>query len=697
MTDLRPLLEARSVALVGASARPGSFGERALREVERSPSRPDLHLVNPRYAADGIGPRPCAASLEDIDGPVDLVLLAVGDHALEEQLRLAAARGDRSAVIFGNAVDPDDPAATGAFRRRLAAVATGAGMALCGAGCMGFVNVAKGLRAIGYLEPDPLPAGPVALVTHSGSAFSALLRAERRIGWSLAVSSGQELVTTTADYLDYALELASTRVIALLLETTRHAHHLVATLRRAAGLGIPAVALTVGGSPQGKALVTAHSGALAGDDAAWEALCEATGTVRVRDLSELVDCLELFCAGRRAPGPRLGLATVHDSGAERTLAADVAGEVGVSFAELAEPTRARLGQLLDPGLEPGNPLDVWGRGAGTRRLFAEALGTVAGDPAVGAVALAVDLVPELDGDVAYQDAVVDASLLTTKPIAVLSNLGSTVDRAAAWRLRQLGIPVLEGTRSGLVALRAILEQPERLAAAAARERVELDPDRAARWAERLASAPLSTPEAFALLHEYGLQVAVTLAADSPAGAAAAAAAVGFPCVLKTDEPGIAHKSDVGGVLVGLADPAAVAAGYSDLCKRLGPRVAVSAMAEPGVELALGVTRDPLLGPLVVVAAGGVLAEVLADRRVALPPLPAGRGLRLLEQLRVRRLLEGFRGAPPADLGAVGRAIEAVAQIAVELGPVLEALDVNPLCCSSSGAVAVDVLVVPGGS
>jgi acyl-CoA synthetase (NDP forming) len=231
------MLEARSIALVGASPRPGSFGQRMIEEVAKSPARPDIYLVNPRYPE--IGGQPCHASLADLPGPVDLVLLAVPDAALEQQLTLAARRGDRSALIFGNA--HEDPGADpwlnekarygvpiGTFmpgraplRERLAGIARAGGMQICGAGCMGFVNVARGLRAIGYTEPDPLPAGPVALVTHSGSVFSAMLRARRRIGYTLAVSSGQELVTAAPSYLDYALGLPETKVLALVLEAVR--------------------------------------------------------------------------------------------------------------------------------------------------------------------------------------------------------------------------------------------------------------------------------------------------------------------------------------------------------------------------------------------------------------------------------------------------------------------------------------------
>ena len=194
------MLEARSVALVGASPRPATFGRRMSEEVAKSASRPRIYPVNPKYAElDG---RRCYPSLADLPEAVDLVLLAVPDAALTEQLSLAGRLGARSAVIFGSAFEG---------RERLTAVASAARMELCGAGCMGFINVSRGLRAIGYTEPDPVPDGPVALVTHSGSVFSALLRARRRLGFTLAVSSGQELVTTTPAYLDYALDLPETQ------------------------------------------------------------------------------------------------------------------------------------------------------------------------------------------------------------------------------------------------------------------------------------------------------------------------------------------------------------------------------------------------------------------------------------------------------------------------------------------------------
>ena len=695
-SSVRAMLEPRRVAVVGASPTPGSFGWRLVTEVASSPKALDLHLVNPRH--DTVLGRPCLGSLEEIDGPVDLVLLGVPDRAVEEQMVLAARRGDRSAVIYGSLVEPDGGPA---LRDRVAGVAGAAGMAVCGGGCMGFVNVADGVRAIGYVERSPLPRGPVAFITHSGSVFSAVLRTRRHLGFTVVVSAGQELVTTAGSYLDYALDLPGTRVVGLLLETLREPEGLQAALARAAAQEVAVVALTVGSSAAGRAMVAAHSGALAGADGAWEALFEAHGVVRVGDLDEMGDTLELLAAGRRAAGgggPGVGIATVHDSGAERALVVDVAESVGVPFAAIGDDTRGRLAGLLDPGLEAGNPLDVWGTGSDTEGLFGDCLAAMAEDPQVAAVALAVDLVEEYDGDDSYPSAALRAAASTVKPVVVLSNLGSAIDGAAALRLRAGGVPVLEGTRSGLLALGHLLE----LAVGAAgrpgptTEDVDMPVDRSRqeRWLTRLAGPPLRGTEALALLAEYGIPVVPSRAAASPSEAVAAAAEVGYPVVVKTDEPSIAHKSDVGGVILGLDDAAGVASAYAGLARRLGPRVLVAATAPDGVELALGLVRDPDLGPLLVVGAGGVLVEVLADRVVRLPPLGPERARASLDRLSISRLLDGVRGRPAADRAAAASAVVALGVLAVELGDALDALDVNPLRCGPGGCWALDALVEP---
>jgi acyl-CoA synthetase (NDP forming) len=706
-TSLSAMLEARSVALVGASPRDGSLGQRMISEMARSSPAPRTYLVNPRYTE--IAGTPCYPSLAGLpEESVDLVLLAVPDTALEEQLTLAARRGDRSAVIYGSAFDPPGPRPAGqpSLRDRLAATARAAGMAVCGAGCMGFVNVLRGLRAVGYVEPDPLPAGPVALVTHSGSVFSAMLRTRRGLGYTVAVSSGQELVTSAAEYAEWALGNEETRVLALVLEAVRDASRLRSVLAAAAARDVPVVLLTAGRSARGRAMVSAHSGALAAADGGWEALARGYGVHRAGDLAELADTLELFAIGRRARGGT-GIATVHDSGLERAHVADVADELGVPFAAIGEPTRARLAGLLDPGLEPANPLDIWGTGARAQEQLSGALTTLAGDPAVAAVALAVDLVHEYDGDQSYPDAVTEAARHTSKPVVVLSNLPAAIDPDVAARLRAGGVPVLEGTRTGLLALGHLLNHgllnhghlnyglPQPGAATPLAPVPVIDAARRARWTALLAAGEADGAALAGLLRDYGITVARSRSAVSEAGALAAAAELGYPVVLKTDEPGIAHKSDAGGVVLGLAGPAALAAAYQDLAERLGRRVLVCETIPAGPELALGLARDHELGPLLVVGAGGVLVELLADRAVALPPVGPEQARAMVGELRVAALLTGARGQPAADLDAVVAAITGLSQLAAELGDALEALDINPLICGPHGAVAVDALAIPG--
>jgi acyl-CoA synthetase (NDP forming) len=451
---------------------------------------------------------------------------------------------------------------------------------------------------------------------------------------------------------------------------------------------VPVVLLSVGASKAGQALVSAHSGALAAADGAWEALAGAYGLHRVGDLAELADTLELFATGRRAAAGT-GIATVHDSGLERAHTADLAAGVGVPFAVLAPRTQTRLAAVLDPGLDPANPLDVWGTGRDTEPLFAECLSALAADPDVAAVALAVDLVPEFDGDESYPAAVLTAAAGTAKPVAVLAGLPSAVDQVAAARLRAAGVPVLEGTRTGLLALRHLLD-----AAHFRAERPLPPPVRPPSRTPRKGPLPADGPDLFGLLRDYGIPVVRSRAAATRAAALAAADEIGYPVVVKTGEPGIAHKSDVGGVRLGLAGPAEAGAAYDDLAARLGPRVVVSETAAPGTELALGVVRDPALGPLLVIGAGGVLVEILAERAVLLAPVTRSAALAALRRLRIAPVLAGSRGQPAADLGAIADAIAGLSRLACDLGDALEALDINPLICAPTGAVAVDALLIP---
>ena len=682
------MLAPASVAVVGASDVPGSFGWQMMTQLLRGGYRGRVYPVHPtRPRVFGLA---CYPDLDALPEPVDLAILGVPNRLLEPQLGIAAARGVRSAVVFASGYEDPRPGVP-ALTDRLRQIASSAGMAICGVNGMGFVHVAGGVRACGFYQPLDLVPGGVTLLTHSGSAFSALLHNDRGIRFTCAISCGQELVTTMADYLGWAVAQPLTRVVACFLETVRDPAGFRAALDLAARREVPVVALKVGREALAQRMVTAHSGALAGEDGVFDALCEAHGVLRVASLDEMLDSVELLTAGRRA-GPG-GLAAVHDSGGERALLVDHAAQRGVQFAAIGETTRQRLTAVLDPGLTAANPLDAWGTGNHPDALYHDACRILLDDPDTAVLALVVDLTHEQDPDREYAGTLLRVAPATDRPVVLLSNCRSAIDPVAAGRLRAAGIPVLEGTASGLQAVRGLLQLRDWRARAPTPRPVPVDPTVRRRWRERLAAGPEPPEtEVLHLLADYGVPSIAHAVVDSAEAAVAAAQRLGWP-VACTTAAGVAHKSEVDGVRLALADPDALTLAYQDLAARLGPQVMVARMAEPGVELHLGVVRDPQFGPVVLVAAGGTLVEVIQDRQLAFPPLDEAGAHRLLDRLRVRPLLDGVRGRPPADLAALAAAVCRIGVLAEELGDLIDALDVNPLVAGPSGCVAVDALVI----
>ena len=684
---LRAVLEARSVAVVGASRKPGTPGNRMVKELLVGGFSGELAAVNPRYdTVEGVA---CYPSLGDVPFAPDLVLLGVGNRLLEEQMAAAAERGARGVVVFASGLE--DPPREPPLTRRLELIAREAGLVVCGGNCMGFADVERGLRALAFEERADLEPGGVTWISHSGSAFTALLHAERGVRFNLAVSAGQELTTTMADYMSYALERESTRAIALYLETVRDPATFRQALETAAERDVPVVALKVGRTETSGSLVTAHSGAMAGDEAAYDALFDAYGVTRVGTLNEMADLLELLGSGRRAaPG---GLAAIHDSGGERAHLVDAASDLGVPLARPSEETLRRVAAWLEPGLPAVNPLDAWGTGNEAYRIFLECSRHLVHDPDTGAFAYVVDLhSEEADRNHAWVAERIWAS--TDKPFAVVCGLASAIQRSAAAHLRSAGVPVLEDVASGLRAFGNLFERRD------ARALPPLDPpdpppeNVRRHWCEALAAGGgLSETDALRMLADYGIPTARTSAAADLDGVLGAAERIGYPVALKT--AAASHKTEVSGVVLGLEDDDALSDAYRGMAERLGPAATVQEMSEPGVEMALGVVSDPQFGPLVMVSAGGVLIETLRDRLLALPPLDETRARRLIDRLEARPLLDGVRGRPAASVAALARSMAHLSLLAQDLGDLIGALDVNPIIVGPRGCVAVDALVEPG--
>ena len=667
-----------------------------MRMIRRGGFAGSVHAVNPGHRE--IEGYPCVPGLADLPAAPDLVVLSVRNERLEETLGGAIARGAKAAVVFASGVLPgerDDPLA-----RRLARAAAEAALPVCGPNCMGFYNDLDRVWVCGFPSPRQPAPGGIAFIAHSGSVFGALAHNDPRLRFALAVSPGGEATATVADYIAYAVERPEVRVVGLFIETARDPERFALALEQAAERGVPVVALKVGRTAAAAAAALTHTGALAGSDLAYDALFDRYGVVRVETLDELAATLLLLSTGRRVG--RGGLVAIGDSGGERELLIDLADRAGVPFAAISNETRASIAARLEPGLEAANPLDAWGTGADFVATFTNGLGDLLADPEAALGLFSADIRDGYYLHRGFADAALAAACESDKIVAVATNYTQVRHDALALELTLAGIPVLDGTANALAAVRGALsyrdfrarpdDPPPLPPAARAADR------QAARARLREATGPLDEAASLSLLEAWGLPAIPHVVVESPAEARLAGAKLGYPVACKTATSGILHKSDDGGVRLDLANDEALLEAYRDLAGRLGPRALIAPMAKRGVELSLGMIRDPQFGPIVVVGAGGVLIELIDDRRAALAPFGRATACRLLDGLKIRRLLDGYRGVAAVDIDSLADIVALFSVLAADLADLVAEIDINPLIAGRD-IVALDALVIaqPGPS
>lgn len=654
-----------------------------------------VYPVNPSY--DRLYGFTCHASLSDLPEAVDLAILSVPNRVLEKVVAEAIAAGARALVIFAS-VELEGEDDGDLLRDRIARMARDASIPVCGGNCMGFFNPAHPVRAFSAFNPEQMQVGGLTYISQSGSLLQALVFNDERLKFNLAVSTGQELATTTVDYMDYALEQPETRCIALVIETVRDPQGFVAALEKARRKRIPVIVLKLGRTEAAAGFALSHSGAIAGNAEVYEALFRRHGVISVRDLNELAATAILLTTIRKPVAPG-GLAAILDSGGERELIVDLASDHGVPFASIGTDTARTLSQTLDVGLTPVNPVDAWGTGRDFEAVFETCLTALMNDPDTGIGMFVADLAEELDLHAAYVDVCQAVARATDKPLVVMTNYSAWSHRKHALRLARAGVAVLDGTVPSLRAVRHAMDYRDFLARPAVEAPVSPENPRAAHWRAVLdgRNAPLNEDEGYALLSDYGIRVPAHRVVESRAEAIRVADEIGFPLVAKTATPGILHKSDVGGVVLGLKSPDAVAAAYDDLAARLGPRVLLSGMAQGQAEMAFGLVRDPQFGSFVMIAFGGIWIEILKDSQLAMVPVDRDVAARRIAELKMARVLDGVRGAPPCDIEALIDTYVRLGALAADLGDHISELDINPVLVSESGVVAVDSLIVPAAN
>lgn len=686
------LLRPRSIAFVGASDRPNSSGAAMLAMCLIDGFDGKIFPINPRLSTLNGGP--CYADLKALPEVPDHVVIGVASRFVEAVVDQALELGIRAATIFASCYLDDD--ASPRLPARIAAKASSAGMQICGANCMGFYTPSAGLRVASVVSPNGLQKGGITWIAQSGSAFGALSHNDRRLGFNLVVSTGMELVTTVADYMEWALQQAETRVVGLFIETIRNATGFIAALEIARKRGVPIVVLKVGRTLKSAQMAVSHTGAIAGNDAVYEAIFRAYGVHRVADMDEMAATLALFDTPRR-PGPGQ-LGAIHDSGGERELLVDLAEDYGIQFAELASATCKALQEHLEPGLVAENPLDAFGTHNNLEDRFTALIATLVNDANVG---LGVFLSNPRDGYAYaenYCSALIKAAQITDKPLALATNYSMADDRKIALRLKEAGIPLLRGTRNALLATGHFMADREfrsrysKLGKIAQPKNIVHEAV-VSRWKARLADrTSLTEADGLTMLADFGLAAPSMATVTSLAELNAAINNLAFPTVLKTAED-YAHKSDVDGVRLNLtsADEAIVA--YTEMAACLGPKALVMEMVPAGFELSFGAVYDVDFGSVVIVSAGGVLIEFLNDKVAALAPFDCEAAKNLLSELRIARLLAGYRGKPAADMDGLARQLAQFSQMVALLGDTITEIDINPVICGPDGAFAVDCLVL----
>ena len=690
------LLRPRSIAIVGASDR-SRWSASVTENLARGGFPGHVHLVNRRGGmAHG---RQTAVDCRAVGEAIDVGIVMVPAQGMLDAIDDLGAAGAKAAVLLSSGF-AEIGAAGAALQAQLAERAHACNLRLMGPNSLGFINFTDRVHAWTTPVRAPSRAAGVAIVSQSGATayFLAELAWQQDVGLSVVAATGNEADLDAASFVDYLVDDPHTRAIALFIETVRQPARFLAAARRAFDAGKPVVVLKVGASEATMKAAVAHTGALVGDDAVFDGVCRQFGIIRVRSIEELLATADI--AGRLGPLRAGGLAIISNSGGICEIAADSAERQSIRVPPLTLEVAARVAALMPGFGTPHNPLDL--TGAVEPDKCGEILREMACQAGIAVVLCVVYPIPLNAGEESERLAAVHqhvSTALNQGPIPGLltcythtrinAHARAIIEQIAA-PYSAFGLDRVIGALAGLMwwssRQREALAAPMRGALAAVVQ-VEFPPA-----GERAALACLAS---------HGVPVVPATLVRDEADAVVAARAYGGAVVLKVAAADIAHKSDIGGVALNLKGDAQVAAAYRaimDAVHRHQPDAAidgvlVSPMRERGIELMVGMARDPLWGPVLAVGLGGIWVETLKDVALRVLPVDADEVLRMLTELRGAPLLAGQRGVPATDLDALARAIARIAHAVLCLGPQLEAMDVNPLWVRGSAVEALDALFV----
>ncbi len=702
--DLSPLLNPKGIAVIGATERPGSAGRLVLENLKYLNFPGKVFAVHPKYSQ--VLGFPCYPDIDSLPEPVDMVAVLLGADKVLSLLDTAHNKGTKAAWILASGFSESGP--DGEIRQReLIEFAKRTGMLINGPNCIGVVNMIDRFASYSVaIGPNTKP-GNVSAILQSGAVCLGLANSAR-FGFRYLISSGNEAVLDSSDYVGYLVNDDQTKVIIAFLEGIRKPDQFIRAAKAAMAAGKPVLVVKVGRSEAAQRAVQAHTGSLAGSDIVLDAVFKRYGIVRLGDLDELVEATELFMT---CPLPETeGVGLLSLSGGQIGLISDLAENLGLVFPAYSVEGKQALSEILPPFVNITNPLDAWGSGD-LEKTYPACMDVVASEPHISLLAVARDTPPEIanreiEQSIKVAQAAVKARRETSKPCLIFSNIASGIHEGVAKIAKDGGVPYLQGTRETLCAIRAFEDY------ASFRRNLNKDkdagfpsPDNLNEWIRKLKEqkGTLSEVEGRKLLSVYGIKGPKEFVAINLDEAVNSANEIGYPVVLKILSPDIQHKTEIGGVRVGLCNSDDVSIAYNQVMQsaklhfpnaHLEGVIIQEMVPSDSVEVILGIVKDKDFGPVVVYGTGGILVELIKDSALSLPPLTRNQAERMIQSTRGYKLLQGFRGKPKADLIALVDALVGLSKLALDLGEHISALDINPLMVlpEGRGVRAVDALI-----
>lgn len=692
--DISKLLRPRAVAVVGASEKSGFGGDTCRNILENQADTSHVYPVNPKK--ETVFGKKCYPTLADLPEEIDLVILCTSQKTIVDFLKQAKAKGAGAAVVYASGYSEVGTAEGKAFEKELVDAAKALDMVVMGPNCAGYINFGDDIFSFAFIGDYKGKKGNIGFVSQSGQ-FCIDMMKSAEMKYSFAISAGNSAMVQMEDYLNFLIDDSNTKVIALYLEGVKNPHKFEACLQKAMEKKKPVVILKAGRSPKGQATAASHTGSMAGSDKTYDAVFEKFGVIRADDMQDLRSTASLLATLRVLP-KKPAFSAMCLSGGETAVSADTGFLHGIEYPDFSEATLKKLNDMLPDFATPRNPLDMTAALCYDADAFASGITTVMSDPSIemGLVGLTISDKVTVSNDIMFEGIRRAFEQIPDKPLAVMSFMEAARNKELVERFQNAGIPVLPTTKYGFRALQHLQDF-------ILHDTIKREARLAIPEAHSANTRALSEYESKKLLADNGVPVDLGYIAKTKAEVKEYAEKIGYPLVMKVESNDILHKSDVGGVMLNIKSLEQAEEAYDKILANAAQHapnakingILMQKMLKAGTEMIIGLNSDPQFGPMLLVGMGGVFVEVFKDAALYPVPLNHDEALHMLQSLKSFKLLNGYRGNPPADIEALTDMMVKISDFAYRKKDTLKELDMNPLFVypKGEGVAIADALAV----